>query len=255
MKRIAVLVIAGLLGAGSFFAARAILREKLVGEDQRKIEACYPHYLHHLAAAKDYLEDPQFLGKYEVPGGVAYSQHNPYPGPTKRQTPITEEPMSVVKRLSANVVFLRRAVGQVDTVNVESGSTIIIQPVTRFIEERVLPGQSGEGFIVVGKIPEGKVLVINPAASRKCALALNSCWNYFWSEPSGPRELPQGESPKAIFAMDQAVNRHRNYIEETENIILAGSALSGTLAFLVVAAIGFVAFRLGKAKPPAPRIC
>ncbi len=255
MKRIAVLVIAGLLGAGSFFAARAILREQLVGEDRRKIEACHPHYLHHLAVAKDYLEDSPFLGKNEVSGGVAYTQHTPYPGPTKRPAPLTEEPMSVVKRLFAKVLFLQRAVGHVDTVNEESGSTAVIQPVTLFIEKRVLPGQSGEGFIVVGKIPEGKVLVIDPAASRKCALVLDSCWNYFWSEPSGPRELPEGEAPKAIFAMNQAVNRHRNYIEEMENNILAGSALSGTLAFLVVAAIGFVAFRGGKAQPPAPRFC
>lgn len=249
MNRLRIVAVAALLAVGAFFVARAVLRHQLIGEDERAIREFYPHYLRHLAVAKDFLEDSPFIVKARVDGGMAWTQPNRYAPSSKRLPPIAEEPMSVVQRLSDKVLFLERAVGTVDTVSEDSRTSAVYETVTSFIKERLLPKPTPERADAVGLIPEDKIVVLDAAASRKCALTLDGCWDYFWSRPAPPEDMAEVESPRGIFEMARDVNRRRNHIEELDAPILAGAALAAGVVLLSASGVGHLVIRRGSQKP------
>lgn len=239
MKRPAVLLAAVLVGAGAFFLARQAVMDYFSGENRRKIDGYNPQFLHHLAVAKQFLEDPRALARFEVEGGAAYTQHNPYPRSAAAQ-PFDEDPRAALARLEGKVLFLPRAVPDYN------------QSLNWFMGERLLPGQTGEGFLVAGKLPAGKVVIIDPEASRECATALIGCRYYLAYPTSGPSQMPAGETPRPVAELGQQVNFHRNRIEEAEPIALWSAAACGTLVTLAVAAGGLRLTRKWRAVGPGP---
>jgi hypothetical protein len=230
MKRLGVLIAAVLVGMGAFFLVRPAAMDYLCGENRRKIDGYNPQFMHHLAVAKQFLEDPRALAQFEVEGGTAYTQHNPYPRPAATLT-LDEEPRAALARLEGKVIFLPRAVPDYD------------QSLNRFMGERLLPGQTGDGVLAAGKLPAGKVVVLDPEASRECATALDQCGYYLAHPTSGPAQLPAGETPRPVVELAQQVNLHRNQIEAADAVALRFAAACGTLVAVAVAAGGLLLAR------------
>ena len=238
MKRLTALLGALLVGVGAFFLTHPAAMDYLSGDSRQKIADYYPHFVHHLAVVKQFLEDQRALSRFEVNGGVAYAQQNPYPRPAAALT-LDEDPRAALARLEGKVLFLSRAVPDYD------------QSLKRFMGERVLQGQTGEGVLAAWKLPAGKVVVINSEASRECATALDRCEYYFADPMSGSAQLPAGEAPRPIVELAKLVNLHRNQIEAAEPVALWFAAICGTLVTLAVAAGGLLLTRKRRSAPPA----